>query len=48
MEREVDGRGVEHDTAELAQFSPLDGDAVHRIVERVRGQLTSLTSRPRT
>jgi hypothetical protein len=47
-EQEVNGRSVEHDTTELAQFSPLDGDAVHRIVERVRGQYTNLASRPRT
>ena len=47
-EREVNGRWVEHDRTELAQFSPLDGDAVHRMVERVREQYTNLTARPRT
>jgi hypothetical protein len=29
-EQEVDGRWVEHDTTELAQFSPLDGDGAVR------------------
>ena len=47
-EQEVDGRWVEHDRTELAQFSPLDGDAVHRLVERVRERYTNTVSRPRT
>jgi hypothetical protein len=45
-EREVDGRWVDHDTTELSQFSPLDGDAVYRIVERVRGSTPSLPADP--
>ena len=47
-EQEVNGRWVEHDRTELAQFSPLDGDAVHRMVERVREQYSSTTRRSRT
>jgi hypothetical protein len=42
-EQEVDGRFVEHDRTELTQFSSLDGDAVHRMLERVREQYTNLT-----
>jgi hypothetical protein len=37
-EREVNGRWVEHDWTELVQFSPLDGDAVHRMLRRVLEQ----------
>jgi hypothetical protein len=32
-EQELNGHWVEHDRTELSQFSPLDGDAVHRMVE---------------
>jgi hypothetical protein len=35
-EQEVNGHCVAHDRTELTQFSPLDADAVHRMMERVR------------
>jgi hypothetical protein len=50
-EQKVNGHWVQHDQTELAQFSPLDGHAVHRMVERVREhntQLASSRSRPQT
>jgi hypothetical protein len=47
-EQEVNGRSVEHDKTEFTQFYPLDGDAVHWMVERVQEQYTNVTSKPCT
>jgi hypothetical protein len=47
-EQEVNGRWVEHYKTDLTQLFPLDEDAEHRMLERVREQSTHLDSRPRT
>jgi hypothetical protein len=47
-EQEVNGRWVNHNQTEFAQFSPLDGDAVHRMVERVRSGALQSTCQQQT